>query len=281
MACLCAGGDKSHLYAYAGHNPGGVGGVLSMRGPVWPGPGQQARSGTHHCASLSGGPATLLFNTNHTIEPRMLTLIAMPSNHYRLNYHRVANSTVVSGGGAVWTFGLSGDLWQVPRETRQRAAFYAVPGGPTTAWDEWGAMLRSQAGAPLHKTSSDVFVSALSAFTDNGAATYLPSWPSTQQPPVVPTGAFGAYGPWNWSRVNDRILTSILRQMRATGVYPRGLQLDDWFYPFNRSGGFAMLCGSDWRPPPEYFPHGFADLAAAAPLMLYLPRRVRIRQHLA
>ena len=35
MACLCAGGDKAHLYAYPGTTSGG--GVLNMTGPVWPG----------------------------------------------------------------------------------------------------------------------------------------------------------------------------------------------------------------------------------------------------
>ena len=77
MGVTCTGGDKAHLYAYRGNNEAG-GGVLNMSGPVWPGPGQQARSGTHHCASLSGGPATVIWDLPSGED---LAMIAAPYVH--------------------------------------------------------------------------------------------------------------------------------------------------------------------------------------------------------
>ena len=269
MACLCVGGDKAHLYAYRGTVTGG--GVLNMTGPVWPGPHQQAHSGTHHCASLSGGPATVLWRND---DDTMLTMIASPADQFRLNFHRVANVTAGAGGGdAAWTFGVSGDVDIVPAGFRQRSAFFVSrTAGPTAVWDRFGALLRN-ATATRRRVSEDVFASAVTVFTDNGAGQYGPAWPSNATPPKYNGTGGGAFGRYQWEKLGSAALSAVARQVNATGVAPRGIQLDDWFYPFNRSGGFAMLCGTDWVPPETAFPGGLGGLSqlVGVPLMLYLP----------
>ena len=130
------------------------------------GPGQQADSGTHHCASLSGGPATVLWDNK---DGSMFTLIASPANQFRTNFHRLAN---LSSTTAAWNFGVSGDVDYVPSGFQQRTAFYvSSTAGPTAAWDHFGAALRN-ATATHRRVSEDVFASAVTIFTDNGAGTY-------------------------------------------------------------------------------------------------------------
>ena len=57
----------------------------------------------------------------------------------------------------------------------QETLFVYSGGGPTAAWDEWGTTLRG-AYNTTKLDHSDIFIAALTLWTDNGAATLGPGW---------------------------------------------------------------------------------------------------------
>jgi len=86
--------------------------------------------------------------------------------------------------------------------------------GPTRAWDVWGGSIRS-AYKTVKRADEDVFLAALTLWTDNGAATLGAAWgvhdPEVVAPPfthteapggVVPANGVTSYMNWNWSMVD-------------------------------------------------------------------------------
>ena len=95
----------------------------------------------------------------------------------------------------------------------------------------------------------DIFLAALTMWTDNGAATLGAAWNSatgTVPPAFTHTEAPGGVVPpnvsymnWNWSMVDTEVYGKVADSIKATGVAPRGTQLDCWWYPV-QTGGQAL-----------------------------------------
>ena len=188
-----------------------------------------------------------------------------------------------------WGFGVSGDVLSVPPGFTQSTLLVHSGLGANDAWDEWGATMRS-AYDTKKDADQDIFLAALSIFTDNGAATLGAAWaarPGTVPPPVAPgpvgpdahdLGPNVGYMNWNWSMVSEAVLGRVADSVRGTGVAPRGTQLDCWWYPV-QTGGAAPgskhpdWCVSDWVLPEEFYPNGTGGVRRrmGTPLMLYFP----------
>ena len=105
---------------------------------------------------------------------------------------------------------MSGDVLSVPPGFEQSTLLVHSPHGATAAWDRWGVTLR-RAYNTTKRTDEDVFLAALTLWTDNGAATLGPAWhstPGTVPPPfahtrapggVLPPSGAASYMNWNWS----------------------------------------------------------------------------------
>ena len=209
-----------------------------------------------------------------------------------------------------WTFGVSADPILFPKGFVQTTALYSSA-GPTAAWDGFGTLLRSHgvskavSASNVEAASSDLFINSVTLFTDNGAGIYGNLWetnPNTSHPPPyrAPTAAARAqnatYDAMNWSSLSEATLVATARNVKeVSGVAVRGVQMDDWPYPFRRgivcfrefkngtgrvthcldkpNNNFAMLCGNDWRPPAPFFTNSsYRSLRAqVGELMLYLP----------
>eukprot|EP00038_Savillea_parva_P030019 m.74990 g.74990 ORF g.74990 m.74990 type:complete len:1118 (+) comp8955_c0_seq1:34-3387(+) len=175
--------------------------------------------------------------------------------------------------GNVWSFGVSGEVQAVPFGFTQRSVFVYAQDGMNAAVDAFGATLRS-GYKTAKKEDEDPFLATLSLWTDNGAATLGAGWHTTSPatPPPTPPGSSGSYLNINWSMVDTTHMGEVADSVRATGVAPRGSQLDCWWYPVNAST-HPMWCGLDWQLPPEFYPEGTAGVRArvGVPLMLYFP----------
>ena len=135
-----------------------------------------------------------------------------------------------------------------------------MPGGP-----------RGSGRAPLE----DIFLTALSIWTDNGAATLGPAWrpkPGTTAPPYTKLGPDVGFMNWNWSMVGTDVLGAIADGVRDTGIAPRGAQLDCWWYPVQQSS-HPFWCVSDWVLPEPFYPNGTGGVrkSMGVPLILYFP----------
>ena len=93
---------------------------------------------------------------------------------------------------SLWTFGVSGDVVHVPPGFKQSTLFVHSQSGANDAWDEWGATLRA-AYNTTKAADEDIFLTALTMWTDNGAATLGPAWKAKQGtiPPAVAPGPVG------------------------------------------------------------------------------------------
>lgn len=167
---------------------------------------------------------------------------------------------------SMWSFGVSGEVESIPPDFRARTIMRLSLRGLNAAVDGWGSTLRA-AYNTSKKTDEDLFATTLSVFTDNGAATLGLGWPSQAPPPP------GNYRQLNWSAVNLTVLNNVLADVRGTGVAPRGLQWDAWWYPTDYSNKTEFLCGIDWTLPPEHYSGGLgpAFQKLGVPFMLYLP----------
>ena len=98
-----------------------------------------------------------------------------------------------SKSAGAWGFGVSGDVLSVPAGFKQSTLLVHSGDGPNDAWDEWGSSMRAAHGTKK-AADEDVFLAALTLWTDNGAATLGAAWkadPETVPPPVAP----GPVGP--------------------------------------------------------------------------------------
>lgn len=174
----------------------------------------------------------------------------------------------------VWGFGVSGDVTSVPPGFTQDTLLVHSSLGPTAAWDEWGSSIR-KAYNTTKKADEDVFLTSLTIWTDNGAATLGPAWHAdtgTKPPPYTKLGPNVSFMNWNWSMVSTEVLGNVADGVRATGVAPRGTQLDCWWYPVD-TVNHPFWCVSDWVLPEEFYPSGTGGVRKrmGVPLMLYGP----------
>eukprot|EP00047_Mylnosiga_fluctuans_P019241 m.80440 g.80440 ORF g.80440 m.80440 type:complete len:1055 (+) comp8042_c0_seq1:56-3220(+) len=179
-----------------------------------------------------------------------------------LGYIEGAHSDVQSQ----WVFGVSGELTSVPTGFRARSMVRVSLDGINDVVDGWGASMR-HAYNTTKLADEDIFLAALSVFTDNGATTLGLGWPSAKPAPA------GNYNQLNWDAVSLSVLSQIFRDVNATGIPARGLQLDAWWYPVASNVTRQFLCGSDWTLPPDYYDGGLngTRLSLGVPMMLYLP----------
>ena len=180
------------------------------------------------------------------------------------------------GGDKVWSFGVSGDVMSVPAGFSQSTMLVYSDEGLNAAWDGWGGAIR-KAYDTDKKADEDVFLSALSIWTDNGAATLGAGWsnignPAATPPPYTKLGDDVGYMNWNWSMVSTEVLGNVADGVRATGIAPRGAQLDCWWYPVQLSN-HPFWCVSDWVLPEQYYPNGTGGVrdTMGVPLILYFP----------
>ena len=180
------------------------------------------------------------------------------------------------GGDKVWSFGVSGDVMSVPAGFRQSTMLVYSDEGLNAAWDGWGGAIR-KAYDTDKKADEDVFLSALSIWTDNGAATLGAGWrnignPKATPPPYTKLGGDVGFMNWNWSMVSTEVLGNVADGVRATGIAPRGAQLDCWWYPVQLSN-HPFWCVSDWVLPEQYYPNGTGGVrdTMGVPLILYFP----------
>eukprot|EP00040_Diaphanoeca_grandis_P008597 m.45775 g.45775 ORF g.45775 m.45775 type:complete len:1168 (-) comp20058_c0_seq1:7-3510(-) len=175
----------------------------------------------------------------------------------------------------VWGFGVSGQVGTLPAGFVQDTLVVHANTGPTAAWDEWGASIRKRWDT-TKKADEDVFLTSLTIWTDNGAATLGPAW-RPMQPNVVPPvytklGPNVTFNNWNWSMVSTEVLGRVAGGVRDTGVAPRATQLDCWWYPVTQPN-HPMWCVSDWVLPEKFYPNGTGGVRSQmqVPLMLYFP----------
>ena len=86
----------------------------------------------------------------------------------------------------------------------------------------------------VKKADEDIFLAALTIWTDNGAATLGAAWrptAGTSPPPYTKLGKDVSFMNWNWSMVDEKVLGNIAADVRSKGVAPRAAQLDCWWYP--------------------------------------------------
>lgn len=134
---------------------------------------------------------------------------------------------VPSGGEFVWNFGVAGDVVSVPAGFEQSTLLVHSPRGPNDAWDAWGASMR-RAHNTVKRADEDVFLAALTMWTDNGAATLGPAWgaaPGTQPPAYTKLGPNVSFNNWNWSMVSEGVLSKVASSVKETGIAPRGTQV--------------------------------------------------------
>ena len=74
------------------------------------------------------------------------------------------------------------------------------------------------------------------------------------------------------SMVSPEVYGKVADSVRATGVPPRGTQLDCWWYPV-QTGGAAPgskhpdWCVSDWVLPEEFYPNGTGAELETSPFL--------------
>lgn len=163
------------------------------------------------------------------------------SDNVVVGYSHPPHDTPPSTNSAkVWTFGVSGDVQSVPAGFTQSTLLVHSPHGANAAWDQYGASIRA-----AHNTTKladeDIFQTTLTLWTDNGAATLGAAWrasPGTKPPTVAPgpqgprahdLGPNISYMNWNWSMVSTEVYGKVADSVKATGVAPRGTQLDCWW----------------------------------------------------
>ena len=188
----------------------------------------------------------------------------------------------------VWSFGVSGDVLSVPPGFTQSTLLVYSAAGPTRAWDVWGSSMRA-AYETTKLADQDIFLAALTMWTDNGAATLGAAWSKvtkgTAPPAYTHTEAPGGVVPpdvsfmnWNWSMVSTEVYGKVADSVVATGIAPRATQLDCWWYPVQVAGkspasSHPFWCVSDWVLPEQFYPNGTGGLRQrqGVPLMLYFP----------
>lgn len=175
----------------------------------------------------------------------------------------------------VWGFGVSGQIGSLPAGFEQESMMVHTAEGPTAAWDNWGAKIRT-AYNTRKKADEDIFLAAMTLWTDNGAATLGPAWakldPTVKPPPYTKLGDGVAFMDWNWTMVSTEVLGTVADNVRSLGVAPRGTQLDCWWYPVTVPN-HPMWCVSDWVLPEQFYPNGTGGVRQrmGTPLMQYFP----------
>ncbi len=272
-AFLCYGGDKSHLFSSHAPSAGGTG-ILGAQ---------------KSCFSLGNGPGTVVWPTENG-DGGAQALVVGPASAFHLNYNTLDTggpATAIAPANTTWSFGVSGDVVSVPAGFRQSTMLVHSTRGPVVAWDDWGATIRSVYNT-TKRADEDIFLAALTLWTDNGAATLGAAWgpaPGTQPPPFDKTSAPGGVVPpnceymnWNWSMVSTDVLGRVADSVKGTGVWPRGTQLDCWWYPVQTKGpkpasDHPFWCVSDWALPEVFYPgkQGGLRTRQGLPQMMYFP----------
>lgn len=125
--------------------------------------------------------------------------------------------------------GLTSEVASVPSSFRQQALFYFSPQGINAAYEGWGATLR-RAYNTTKKLDEDIFLTALSLWTDNGAATLGVAWRNQAPHPQPPAWSGpGAFNTLNYSQVDTATLAKIASEFRQAKVPARSMQLDCWW----------------------------------------------------
>ncbi len=232
---------------------------------------------SHFKIALNGGSGTCYLKSGPLINPVVCPKCAVG----------IVRNGTTSGAGcgtsastSTWSFGLSGEVDEVPQGFEQSTLIVHSPQGPNAAWDNWGGAIRA-AYNTTKRADEDVFQAALTIWTDNGAATLGPAWKSAagvQPPAYTKLGPDVSFMNWNWSRVDTKVLGQVADSVRETGVAPRGTQLDCWWYPVQTGGPkpasqHPFWCVSDWILPEEFYPNGTGGVRSrmGTPLMLYFP----------
>ena len=166
-----------------------------------------------------------------------------------------------------WWHGPSSRFAALPAGYTSETILVASAYGPTATVHDWGAAMRA-----WHQTdhtaalASDPVVNTLGVWTDNGAFYNFNKWAGNRM-------AGYEWSPrHNPSQAPDAMLTRALTTLRASGVRPGYLQLDDWYYHGVVYEG-AVSCVRDWGARPDWFPHGLSAFSKVAniPLLLYMP----------
>lgn len=142
--------------------------------------------------------------------------------------------------------GWHGDLARVPAGFATEMMLLAAS-GPREALDAWGAILMRRAGTRRPPRHADPFLAHLSYWTDNGAVYYYRPEPD---------------------HTIEETLSRVARELPASGIPIRALQLDSWFYPHETlravsAEGTEVVPPTGmmrWEPREDLFPRGFGDL---------------------
>ena len=136
-----------------------------------------------------------------------------------------------------WQHGPSPHLPSLPSAYTSQTVLFASSEGPTAAMQAWGAAMQA-----WHRTdrsvamAADPVVQTLGYWTDNGAYYNFNKWAGNRKPG------------YRWSprrdpsRSPEVLLARTVEALRAAGVRPGYMQLDDWFYEGVVYEG-AVSCG--------------------------------------
>mgnify|MGYP001317278780 CR=1 FL=1 len=108
------------------------------------------------------------------------------------------------------SMGVSGEVLSVPTGFAQRNMAYFSQNGFNAATDGFGALVR-RAYQARKNTDQDIFLKALTMWTDNGAATLGVGWHSSDPPP--PYHGPGGFNALNWSQVSTPVLGRVADQV--------------------------------------------------------------------
>lgn len=164
---------------------------------------------TQHASAVSSPAARLLLQQRGFAFVQVLGYVDLPG-------------TPRSQG--IWSFGVSGEVESVPSGFSASTIVRLSTDGINSVVDGWGAAMR-RAYNTTKLADEDIFLAALSLFTDNGATTLGLDWPSSDPPPA------GGYRQLNWTAVQLGVLEHIVADVANTSVPVRSVQWDAWWYP--------------------------------------------------
>lgn len=154
------------------------------------------------------------------------------------------DQTIGLNGGTL-RCGWHGDLERVPKSFVTELGMFAAPDG-RAGLDDWGTLLREQAGTTRPGRWADALATRPSYWTDNGAAYWYRTEPDTS--------------------VADSIVAAV-DDLRANDVHVGAVQLDSWFYPHAELRPFNTdewvvppTAMTAWEPRDDVLPEGILSL---------------------
>jgi len=155
-----------------------------------------------------------------------------------------------------WAHGISSEVRHLPSQFTHSTILSAGE-GLTDGLQSWGAKMKK---AHQTKRNSDIALSHLSYWTDNGAYYYM--YGGHKANAECDKMAHGRM---------DKVLLQLVHSWQEQKLPVRSIQLDDWWYIGSDPASHDHMCIKELSPDPELFPSGLPSLPPQISYNLYGP----------